>query len=167
MSRVLCPVAYRPIILSDRPSARMVSRFLTTSGSKEPSLSLGVLITMGPYSLWTVGRSSAFSRCDDPCRRCPCFRQDGHPFRPRGPCSGTPRAYSGKLRFLPNSGSPFLNCSLAFAFTELSSSFVIVTILFLSYSKVLGLLGVDCDTVWFTASLFSNINQKLTPVNTS
>ena len=42
-----------------------------------------------------------------------------------------------KAPFLPNSGFPFLNCSLAFVITELSSSFVIVTILSLHYSKIL------------------------------
>ncbi|MBQ9226866.1 MAG: hypothetical protein IJ177_11910, partial [Fibrobacter sp.] len=36
---------------------------------------------------------------------------------------------------------PFLNCSLALAITESSSSLVIVTILSLHYSKVLGYWG--------------------------
>ena len=39
---------------------------------------------------------------------------------------------------LAQSGSPLRNCSLVFAITEFSSSFVIVTILSLHYSKVLG-----------------------------
>lgn len=46
-----------------------------------------------------------------------------------------------KAPFLPKSGSPFLNYSLALAITESSSSFVIVTILSLHYSKVLGYWG--------------------------
>ena len=46
-----------------------------------------------------------------------------------------------KAPFLPNSGSPFLNCSLALVITESSSSLVIVTILSLHYSKVLSYLG--------------------------
>ena len=138
MSRVLWPWAYSPIILSDRPSARIVSRFLTTSGSKVPSLSLGVSISTGPYSLWTVFRIFPLRRSLPPF---PLFSA-------RWSSISASRAVFKKFSsmkwnapFLPKSGSPFLNCSLALAITESSSSFVIVTILSLHYSKVLGYWG--------------------------
>ena len=54
ISRVLVPRAYMLMIWSAIPSARMVSRFLTVSGLKEPSRSRGVSTVTSPYFVCTV-----------------------------------------------------------------------------------------------------------------
>ena len=110
ISRVLVPRAYMLMIWSAIPSARMVSRFLTVSGLKEPSRSRGVSTVTSPYFVCTVLLIL-------PLRRLPELRSTLLRWASISPSKAAFRIRSSigaKAPSLPKSASPLRSCWAAF-----------------------------------------------------
>lgn len=124
------------MLLSESPSARIVSRFFTTSGSNEP-----FPVSWRLYFNRTVFALHSFAHLAISPVLAAVFLVLGEMFFHLGFQGGVQEVFQHEEERSVLAKKRFAlarNCSLAFAITELSSSFVIVTILSLHYSKVLG-----------------------------
>ena len=122
ISRVLLPRAYRPIIRSATPSARMVSRFLINCGSKLELRSRGVDTVTSPNGVWTCF-------CIFPLRRLPIWRSSSVRCASISPSRAAFRILSNKgakAPSLPNKGLPAFSCSIALflILSKSNSSFI-------------------------------------------
>src|SRR5690606_22894001 len=146
ISRKLIPRPYMPKIFFSRLSAKIVSRFLTSWGSKLDRRSRWVSISIVPSEV-------RIFLLDLPLLRLPMERWASSIWLSISASNAASKNFfikGAKAPFLPYSDSPLRNCSRALSFMD-SKPKSLSLILIITMSKII-LLFIILDTVYFTVS---------------